>query len=501
MSARWDEKNTRKIVRRLVITGTLTMITPARFGGGEGRSASGKVTDMPLARDPVDGTPLLTGASIAGALRSYLREWELGYEKPADDQDGLTLTQTLFGDVLEDRKEPESRESWLIVEDSRATSRDTETRPGVAIDPKSRTAKIKEEGGFLYDMELLEAGTQFPLHIELAIPDNAENQRSLLEGLAIALTGFECGEIGLGTRKRRGLGECEVKDWQVGTFDLRTPPGLIAWLEGGIGTKQTGKPIADLLNVTLPLDQRRRFTMETKFRLDGSLLIRSGSEKPDAPDMVHLKSRRNGTPRPILSGTSLAGALRSRALRIANITAPAQAERLVAEIFGPAEIKQRSQRKKGEEPKASRAVVYEREIANESERVQSRVKIDRFTGGSFPGALFDQQPVMGRKGDTPHLVIKIELRQPEKAHIGLLLHLLKDLWTGDLPLGGEASVGRGRLKGVKATLEFHSPNADERGQWTIISAGVDNVTKTEKLNIKGPREKLEAFAQAVGGVK
>ena len=34
----------------------------------------------------------------------------------------------------------------------------------------------------------------------------------------------------------------------------------------------------------------------------------------------------------------------------------------------------------------------------------------------------------------------------------MLLLLLKDLWTGDLPLGGESSIGRGRLRGLEAKL-------------------------------------------------
>ena len=34
----------------------------------------------------------------------------------------------------------------------------------------------------------------------------------------------------------------------------------------------------------------------------------------------------------------------------------------------------------------------------------------------------------------------------------MLLLVLKDLWTGFVPVGGEASVGRGRLKGRSAVL-------------------------------------------------
>ncbi len=57
--------------------------------------------------------------------------------------------------------------------------------------------------------------------------------------------------------------------------------------------------------------------------------------------------------------------------------------------------------------------------------------------------------------------IHLELRRPQRssqadfdAKAGLLLLALKDLWTGDLPLGGESSVGRGRLQGLDAALSY-----------------------------------------------
>lgn len=490
---RWLQ--TRGIAQRIVVTGNLTLLTPARFGGG---GKTDPLTDMPLLRDIKENVPLLPGASIAGALRAYLREWDLGYEKPGPN-DGNSLAQRLFGEVLENVPQNECRslESFLVIEDAYAETVNTEFRPGVKIDPKTRTVREEKEGGQLFDMELLEAGTQFPIRIELALPEDERTQNKLKQALAVALTGFERGETGLGARKRRGFGECEVKDWQVETFDLKTPQGLIAWLEGGPGITQTGKPVADLLGLPLSPDNRRRFNLTARLRLETSLLIRSGSGKPDAPDMIHLTSKRAGKENPILSGTSLAGAIRARALRIANtvIRDEARARKLVADLFGPDEIKEKGKRKKGEEPWASRMVVREREVKGRDDLVQTRIKIDRFTGGAYPGALFEQQPVFG--GPNSQVCIDIELRNPADAHIGLLLHVLKDLWTGDLPLGGEASVGRGRLKGIDATLEFHSPDEAERGQWKITSAGVDETTQIEKLNIEGSREKLESYAQAV----
>ena len=69
----------RGIVERLQIDGKLVLDTPAHLGSGE---AVG-LTDMSLLRDPCDGrTPLLTGASLAGALRNYLHEYERGYGQP-----------------------------------------------------------------------------------------------------------------------------------------------------------------------------------------------------------------------------------------------------------------------------------------------------------------------------------------------------------------------------------------------------------------------------------
>ena len=82
--------------------------------------------------------------------------------------------------------------------------------------------------------------------------------------------------------------------------------------------------------------------------------------------------------------------------------------------------------------------------------------------------------------------LKITIQQPDNAQIGLLLLLLKDIWTGDLPLGGEVSVGRGRLNGKHAKLAFKQSETQE---WTIFQA-------KNKLDIEGNQEKLEQFVQS-----
>jgi hypothetical protein len=101
-------------------------------------------------------------------------------------------------------------------------------------------------------------------------------------------------------------------------------------------------------------------------------------------------------------------------------------------------------------------------------QVQQRVAIDRFTGGAFHTALFSEAPVFG---GTVNLRLRFLVSQSEDSHtdhqagvqrqdaaFGLLLLLLKDLWTGDLPLGGTSSIGRGVLWGIQATI--HAPEND-----------------------------------------
>lgn len=451
---RWlieDKDENEGIVERIVVAGKLVLETPAHFGNGE----VSVLSDMPLLRDPLEGRALLTGASIAGALRNYLREYEKGYGAAETDHSRVAH---IFGGFREDEPGQQiAHASLLIVDDALGQWPQTELRDGVTIDPKTHTAKEK----LLYNIELLPPGTTFDLVFELAIPQGHDGGRldgnvgreQLVESLALILRGLQTGEIRLGKRKRRGFGQCRVSNWHITRYKLDTSEDLLAWLERPLEAKpaleETGINSEVLLQTAqLPEDKRQCFTLQASFALDSSLLIRSAFGQANAPDTVHLHS--GG--KPVLSGTSLAGALRARALKIANTLKLDHPQVFIDGIFGD-RSEDDNAKEKGTTQKrlqASRLIVSETAIKKSLEMVQSRLKIDRFTGGAYPGALFSEQPVFG----TPETRLEIELSliQPKAAEIGLLLMLLKDLWTGDLPLGGEASIGRGRLSGRGAVL-------------------------------------------------
>ena len=89
-------KKSRTVGERIFIRGQLVLETPASFGSGDKDGS----TDMALLYDSVERQrPLLTGASIAGALRSYLWEAERGYgrqENPKAAKEKKELSHSEF---------------------------------------------------------------------------------------------------------------------------------------------------------------------------------------------------------------------------------------------------------------------------------------------------------------------------------------------------------------------------------------------------------------------
>jgi CRISPR/Cas system CSM-associated protein Csm3 (group 7 of RAMP superfamily) len=464
MSSQWA--NSRNLKERIVIEGILTLVSPAHFGTGDTDS----LTDMPLLLDEVESEkrPLLTGASLAGALRNFLV-----LQDPKRDE---TCAKKLFGTVTDES----SQESYFIINDALGKMQGVELRDGVAIDPKTRTAL----DGKKFDYELLEAGTTFDLRFELLVPKSGGED--FVENVAKCLTGLEKGKISLGKRKRRGFGSCKASSWKVKRFDMTTPEGMLQWLEftGSVKeSKDKDESISKLLNSQINLDDRNWFSLEADFIIDGSILIRSGSGLSGDPDSVHLHRKEKSEQIPIVSGTSIAGALRSRTIKIGN-TLGKDGYKIANELFGAFAYKDEPDL----ELTASRVWVDEAEIKNPIELIQSRLKIDRFTGGAYPGALFSEQPVFGDV-DTGFR-LKLRLFEPKKWEVGLFLLLLKDLWLGDLTLGGESSVGRGHLCGKYAKMTY------EGQTWEISSS------KDGALEISGSTPKdLQVYTDEFVGVQ
>jgi len=460
----------RKIIRRVYIKANLKLLKPAILTG----DSEDEILDMPLNFDPIENKPLLTGTSMAGALRNYLRCRMYGYGSDVHDTtiESRPLQEKVFGW----QEGVHGSESWLITTDALALAENakTEIRNGVALDPITETAI----DGAKYDYEVLLPGEVFPIRFELLIPDNEELAKSLITGTAIALQGLEKGEIAIGAKKRRGFGICQVDGWEVYNLDLLTDEGFFSWLEWDWNSppaepNKENKPINQMLNAeNCNIDNRKLCEIKAQVRIKDSMLIGSNSGKPDQPDTIYLQSDYGTGPQPILSGTSLMGPVRHRSLQILNTKNQEKAQEFINRLFGFVEKV---------DAQASRITSHETLITGfHSEKwVQNRLKIDRFTGGAYPGALFDEMPLFPT--DNNGIEFFFELEDPTDAEIGLLLLVMRDIFTGDLTFGGGSGIGRGAVRGKVLTMSY------EGKEW-ILNQDDANVLSFEGT---GERSDLE----------
>lgn len=457
----FDAMPGRALAARWVLTATLRLATAAHFGG-QGDSA----LDMPILRCARTGQPLLPGTSLGGALRAHLLDRLAGFQsKEYENQNGSRQPSKeaeniakLFGSVRgqDINKADDPGQSPLIVFDALGTlppeSASTEVRDGVLIESATGLAADHKK----FDFEVLPPGTAFNARFDVLVSAD-EDETELLSLLCASLEGLDNGDIRIGLRRSRGLGELSSSHWRARRFELSNSQGWLQWIESDHelpipSTAQTfgcpSRAIEDargkqlIVNVT---DHRNRIIIEVEAAILGDLLIRSPNAQADGPDVIHLSS--GG--RPILSGTSLTGVMRAHALRITQLVkglSRIDAERFwIVPLFGP----RREERTKNPDFQASgsRLRVSERPVTNGASQRVTRVAIDRFTQGVVPTALFDEQP---HAGGTVRL--RFVLRNPRDGEVGLLLLVLKDMLTGQLPVGGTSSVGRGVLMGRQMTI-------------------------------------------------
>jgi CRISPR/Cas system CSM-associated protein Csm3 (group 7 of RAMP superfamily) len=428
-----DDFGARALTARWTIQGVLTLRSAAHFGGAQGDDDA----DMMVLRDRLTGQPFLPGTSLAGALRSHLADRLAGYatEEPA-------IVELLFGGKPQDDPAIVGPQSAAIVFDSfvrPGAQRHSEIRDGVAIDGPSGIASDH----FKYDIEVLPAGAQFDIRVDLLVPREKNDvdwsdsfatppddfEQGLVALLTTAISGLES-EISLGAKRSRGFGQLSIGDWSIHRFDLQTREGWLGWLASDHEKPASGGAVAwPPAPMDRVVDRRKRVTVTANLEVEGAIQIASPSADPEGTDVAHLRSGNQS----IVAGTSLAGALRNRALRIANVVRENDGALWVDALFGPRGPKNL---------KASRLRVSESVIDGGRRLRPTRIRIDRFTQGVVDGALFDEEPQFGGS-----VTVKLELRDPGDGEAGLVLLLLKDLLTGDLPIGGTSSVGRGVLKG------------------------------------------------------
>ena len=421
----------RKIEARWVFTARLTLQTAAQIG-----SHPADDCDQTFGRDS-QGRPILQGTTLGGALRSALNDRLAGYRRREED-DKYRRTEKLFGSLS-------SSESPVIVFDSvmQEDMQATSIRDGVRIAPATGLA----EAGKKYDRELSLPGLTFPIRLDLIVADQAQ-ESELLGLLVSALEGLTNDSIRFGARKNRGLGQCAATQFRARRFNLKTVTGWrdYAKLPHSIDpltpqddVQLNNLPLPDGAQPTFSNDERRKMRLTFHLRVEGTLLIRSpglGAKSADAVQLTETDCHGNNAAQ-VVSGTSVAGAFRAQAGRILN-TVGQGGTNLLDELFGTSP----EAGERGAVLFGSRIIFSEARLEGNRTYRQTRVKIDRFTGGALDTALFDEEPAVGGE-----VTFDVFVLAPSPAQTALTLMTARDLLDGFFVIGGGANVGRGRLCG------------------------------------------------------
>jgi CRISPR/Cas system CSM-associated protein Csm3 (group 7 of RAMP superfamily) len=427
----------------------LTCRTTTPFHCGAGHES--ELSDADL-RCRADGTLVLPGTSIAGALRAVVErlagvEQEcllyIGGTSHRDEEQACACRVcTLFGNAHPVGNAGASKISiWdaALAEDVRQRVVD-----GVGLDRVRRSASDARK----FDYTEVEPGAHLEVEVRGCDVDNQE-----LQWLGAALRLLGSGEVPLGGRTARGTGRLLAEKASLRSRDLANPNHLLAtishdndgdaaWPEeltaGLDGFPGQDHRVSDRVFVEFSI----QLAPEATFLIaDPAEAIRTGFDH--AP--------RGGVTQAELPAASLRGTLRSGAERILRTLKPEAA------CHPATDQRCRSPgaaiddvwccwacRLFGNEDWASRlSVEVKPEDGADGQRAPfDHVAIDRFTGGAREQRKFDALAVRGRRF---HVRLTLDRMGSEDAcwMIGLLALTLGDLVEGRLPVGYGSARGHG----------------------------------------------------------
>lgn len=415
------------VVGKIVVTGDLHLISPLIIGSGQDEFA-----DIEVIKDS-DGNPFIPATSLVGVLKHYFYENSSVIPDNADLFWGFSRKN--------EQKKQESVQSAFICHDlfPIKVKANIKIRDGVKIDPKWQVAQDTGK----YDYEVIENGAKFKLYWEVTLR-NIHDQNTFKKILKTNIELLKKGNISIGAKTNSGFGKCKLKKISVSEFDFGNKADVLRWLKQDFSVSKKS-----LDSDAYPINDNT-FYIDARFAVKNSIIIRSYSEEAYMPDATSIQSNEKY----VLPGTSVKGAIRHRALKILKTLDIDNAETRINELFGIAGKKIDSRK--------GRILIEEREIIKLKPAVQNRIKIDRFTSGTIKTALFNSMPLWNSDQNTESITIIIKIRdyKDKEWGVGLILQVLKDLWSEDLPIGGEKNVGRGVLKGISAHIKWDGKDLD-----------------------------------------
>ena len=435
--------NKRKVVRLVV-----EAVTPLAVGSGEGNV----MTDSVVAVD-FRGLPYIPGTSLAGVLRhavEHVSEMDVLFGK----HDGINSTG-----------------SKIIVSEARIVDFDGSVVDGVIKNPSHElmnfyadcpvrqhvciNEKGVTDGAGKFDNQVVYKGTRFCFDLECLLDEEKD------EGLFDAVLDVVLGAgLRVGGGIRKGYGLLEVRAISSAVFDLDKKEEMMLYLDY---SSRLAAPDMKPVDAGEKADEKKYKSFLLKLSPEDFVFFGSGLGNKNADSMalteryVHWDSNNEGTPKDgvVFPGSSIKGAFAHRfrywynVLDPSNEGEPAKGDAASRILFGTVDGKKQ----------VPGLMFFEDVILDDkySRKVFNHVMIDRFTGGAFPGALYNEEAVY-MKGVPFELRFTLDLNglnqrcanegvDPKKVEDAIDL-VERDINEGLLPLGGLTNRGHGCFKSV-----------------------------------------------------
>ncbi len=471
-----NDENSARIIKKIIFNIPMQTYSPLRISSG----VDDGITDILVLKDK-KGKAFIPGTSITGVLRAKMSNI---YGDRAVDR--------LFGSIDDDGNQSMINISDIVLENAKIINRD-----GIKID--SFTGVSKQ--GAKFDFEAIDKGATGDLYIEVTLREsclseqNKPNISYRKEHKDFAINGDVYGEltatiadiltegINVGSLTTKGYGKIKSREpVKMYVFDFKNPQGAMKWWQ--YLNEEILQDVAYTGNNSVAVVSEEDFVMQMEFALTSSMIIRDYDvDTDDEKEKIAAVQMKSGEDF-VIPATSIKGVLKSRAYKILmnlNHHDEQEAEDFLDKLMGR---ETDNKEDKGQKSRLYIDEVYIRPNILHSKK-QSRNRIDRFTGGTIDSALFTDKPIWQTDKSKATIAINLQVQNCDEKEAGLMLLVMKDLWLGDLAIGGNKAIGKGVLKGKKCTIQY-------AGESFLIQDDGD-------FHVSDNIDKLEAYVQKLSG--
>lgn len=421
-------------VVKYVITAECTQ--PLRIG-----SASGDTEEVLV--HPTDEKPFIQASGISGVFRNYCEQMY-----------GQEWADAIFGKrVFEENMNSYEYSGKIRFTDGVLTSKSKdiklELRPRVSIDPRMGVVSIDKEeseqaSGQKFNMAYISAGAKFSFSVYLY----DERQQEKMERVFQAINE---GMLQFGGQKSNGCGYFKVTELLRKVFFMKDETDRELWYD------EDTLAIDKYENLTAQMkscsQKQNAFDIVVKAQTENELLIKSIAVSKVNKERLNSENIKNGKKEYIIPGSSLKGAIRSQAEKIAAYLGKQYGwnpEIVIENAFGSKkDVVQNTQSGKRGNLYFLDTVI-ENKDKDDDLTLSHRIHIDKFTGGVIQGGLFTEKNAAGEL--NIHITIRNWKENNAKQSCGLLLLTLRDLAIGAFTVGSGYSIGRGVIQVEKITV-------------------------------------------------